>query len=62
MFWLADFAHDADTRRLYSIMVRPCLLPVGMSTSNRIIKPGYEFYQPGNLVLDKYHLISFFTS
>jgi hypothetical protein len=27
-------------------MVRPCLLPVGMSTSNRIIKPGYEFYQP----------------
>jgi hypothetical protein len=27
-------------------MVRPCLLPVSMSTSNRIIKPGYEFYQP----------------
>jgi hypothetical protein len=46
MFRLADFAHDADTRRLYSIIVRPCLLPVGMSTSNRIIKPGYEFYQP----------------
>jgi hypothetical protein len=46
MFRLADFAHDADTRRLYSIMVRPCLLSVGMSTSNRIIKPGYEFYQP----------------
>jgi hypothetical protein len=46
MFRLADLAHDADTRRLYSIMVRPCLLPVGMSTSNRIIKPGYEFYQP----------------
>jgi hypothetical protein len=46
MFRLADFAYDADTRRLYSIMVRPCLLPVGMSTSNRIIKPGYEFYQP----------------
>jgi hypothetical protein len=46
MFRLADLAHDADTRRLYSVMVRPCLLPVGMSTSNRIIKPGYEFYQP----------------
>jgi hypothetical protein len=27
-------------------MIRPCLLPVGMSTSNRIIKQGYEFYQP----------------
>jgi hypothetical protein len=27
-------------------MIRPYLLPVGMSTSNRIIKPGYEFYQP----------------
>jgi hypothetical protein len=27
-------------------MIRSCLLPVGMSTSNRIIKPGYEFYQP----------------
>jgi hypothetical protein len=26
-------------------MIRPCFLPVGMSTSNRIIKPGYEFYQ-----------------
>jgi hypothetical protein len=46
MFRLADLSHDADTRRLYSIIVRPCLLPVGMSTSNRIIKPGYEFYQP----------------
>jgi hypothetical protein len=45
-FWLADFADDVDTRRLYSIMIRPCLLPVGMSTSNWIIKPGYEFYQP----------------
>jgi hypothetical protein len=45
-FQLADFAYDADTRRLYSVMVRPYLLPVGMSTSNRIIKPGYEFYQP----------------
>jgi hypothetical protein len=38
--------HDVDTRRLYSFMIRPCLVPVGMSTSNRIIKPGYEFYQP----------------
>ncbi|KAK1605446.1 hypothetical protein QYE76_029119 [Lolium multiflorum] len=27
-------------------MIRPCFLPVGMSTSNRIIKPGYESYQP----------------
>jgi hypothetical protein len=26
-------------------MIRPCFLPVGMSTSNQIIKPGYEFYQ-----------------
>jgi hypothetical protein len=43
MFQLADFANDIDTRRLYSIMIRPYLLPVGMSTSNRIIKPGYEF-------------------
>jgi hypothetical protein len=45
-FRLANFAYDADARRLYSIMVRPCLLPVGMSTCNQIIKPGYEFYQP----------------
>jgi hypothetical protein len=36
-FRLADIDCDADTRRLYSIMVRPCLLPVGMSTSNRIL-------------------------
>jgi hypothetical protein len=27
-------------------MVRPCFLPVGMSTSNIIIKTGYESYQP----------------
>jgi hypothetical protein len=27
-------------------MIRPCFLPVGISTSNRIIKPGYESYQP----------------
>jgi hypothetical protein len=45
-FRLADFADDVDTRCLYSIMIHPCLLSVGMSTSNRIIKPGYEFYQP----------------
>jgi hypothetical protein len=25
-------------------MIRPCFLPVGMSTSNRIVKPGYESY------------------
>jgi hypothetical protein len=27
-------------------MIYHCFLPVGMSTSNRIIKPGYESYQP----------------
>jgi hypothetical protein len=27
-------------------MICPCFLPVGMSTSNRTIKPGYESYQP----------------
>jgi hypothetical protein len=45
-FRLDDFADDESTRHLYSIMIRPCFLPVGMSTSNRIIKPGYESYQP----------------
>jgi hypothetical protein len=45
-FRLADFANDDSTQHLYSIMIHPCFLPVGMSTSNRIIKPGYEFYQP----------------
>ncbi|KAK1644945.1 hypothetical protein QYE76_062750 [Lolium multiflorum] len=45
-FRLGDFADDASTQHLYSIMIRPCFLPVGMSTSNRIIKPGYECYQP----------------
>ncbi|KAK1615081.1 hypothetical protein QYE76_020598 [Lolium multiflorum] len=45
-FRLDNFADDSSTRHLYSIMVRPCFLPVGMSTSNRIIKPGYESYQP----------------
>jgi hypothetical protein len=29
---------------LISILIHPCFLPVGMSTSNRIIKPGYESY------------------
>jgi hypothetical protein len=45
-FKLDDFADDESTRHLYSIIIRPCFLPVGMSTSNRIIKPGYEAYQP----------------
>ncbi|KAK1686694.1 hypothetical protein QYE76_047542 [Lolium multiflorum] len=45
-FRLDSFADDASTRQLYSAMIRPCFLPVGMSTSNRIIKPGYESYQP----------------
>jgi hypothetical protein len=45
-FRLDNFADDTSTRQLYSTMIRPCFLPVGMSTSNRIIKPGYEFYQP----------------
>jgi hypothetical protein len=43
---LDDFADDESTWHLYSIMIRPCFLPIGMSTSNRIIKPGYESYQP----------------
>jgi hypothetical protein len=46
IFRLDSFADDDSTRHLYSIMTRPCFLPVGMSTSNRIIKPGYESYQP----------------
>jgi hypothetical protein len=45
-FTLDSFADDNSTRHLYSIMIYPCFLPVGMSTSNRIIKPGYESYQP----------------
>jgi hypothetical protein len=45
-FRLDSFADDDNTRHLYSIMIRPCFLPVGMSTSNRIIKPDYESYQP----------------
>ena len=45
-FRLDNFADDTDTRQLFSVVIRPCFLPVGMSTSNRITKPGYEFYQP----------------
>jgi hypothetical protein len=43
---LDNFADDDSTRHLYFIMICPCFLPVGMSTSNKIIKPGYESYQP----------------
>jgi hypothetical protein len=45
-FRLDSFADDDSTQHLYSIMIRPCFLLVGMSTSNRIIKPGYESYEP----------------
>jgi hypothetical protein len=45
-FRLDDFANDESTRHLYSIMIHPYFLPVDMSTSNRIIKPGYESFQP----------------
>jgi hypothetical protein len=45
-FRLDSFTDDNNTRHLYSIMICPCFLPVDMSTSNRIIKPGYESYQP----------------
>jgi hypothetical protein len=41
-FRLDNFANDDSTWHLYSIMICPCFLLVGMSTSNRIIKPGYE--------------------
>ena len=43
-FRLDSFADDNSTRHLYSLMIRPGFLPVGMSTSNRIIKPDYETY------------------
>jgi len=46
IFRLDAFAEDDDTRDLYVRMIRPCLLPVSITTSNRIIKPGYEAYQP----------------
>jgi hypothetical protein len=45
-FRLDSFADDNSTRHLYSIMICPCFLPVGTTASNRIIKPGYESYQP----------------
>ena len=45
-FRLDDLADDVDIRRLYSLMIRPTFLPVGMSTSNRVNKPGYKSYQP----------------
>ena len=45
-FKLDAFAEDDDTRDQYVLMLRPCLLPVSMSTGNRITKPGYEAYQP----------------
>jgi hypothetical protein len=45
-FRLNTFADDDSTQHLYSIMICPCFLTVGMSTSNRIIKLGYESYQP----------------
>jgi hypothetical protein len=43
-FGLHNFADDDNTWHLYSIMIRPCFLLVGMSNSNRIIKLGYESY------------------
>jgi hypothetical protein len=46
IFRLDNFADDDSTRHLYSIMIHRCFLLVDMSTSNRIIKPGYESYQP----------------
>jgi hypothetical protein len=45
-FRLDNFADDDSTRHLYSVMIHPCFILVGMRTSNRIIKPGYESYQP----------------
>ena len=45
-FQLADFESDADTRAMFAVMITLCLLPVSMSTSNQLIKPGYDSYQP----------------
>ena len=45
-FRLDIFRLDEETRAIFGTMISPCLLPVSMSTSNRINKPGYEFYQP----------------
>jgi hypothetical protein len=44
-FRLDSFTDDDNTQHLYSIMIHPCFLLVSMSTSNRIIKLGYESYQ-----------------
>jgi hypothetical protein len=35
----------SSTRHLYSLTIHHGFVLVGMSTSNRIIKPGYESYQ-----------------
>jgi hypothetical protein len=43
---LDNFVDDDSTQNLYSIMIRPCFLLVNIITSNKIIKPGYESYQP----------------
>jgi hypothetical protein len=45
-FKLDSFVDDSSTRYLYSLTIHHGFLPVGMSTSNRIIKPGYDSYQP----------------
>jgi hypothetical protein len=45
-FRLDNFADDDNTRHLYYIMIHPCFLLVGMSTSNRFIQPGYESNRP----------------
>jgi len=45
-FRLDAFAEDDDTRAQFALMIRPCLLPVSMSTGNRITKPGFKAYQP----------------
>jgi hypothetical protein len=45
-FKLDMFADDLETRQLFSLMIKPCFLPVGMSSANRTVKPGYEAYQP----------------
>jgi len=45
-FRLDIFSTDEETRAIFGIMATPCLLPVSMSTGNRINKPGYESYQP----------------
>ncbi|OEL15067.1 hypothetical protein BAE44_0023914 [Dichanthelium oligosanthes] len=44
-FQLDQFSEDG-TRLIFSHMIHPCLLLVSMSSANRIMKPGYESYQP----------------